>query len=82
MSEVARLELSRDRNKEHARATRKRKRIFETVLTQRIKSIQTTVFKIVGTRQCSRTIRENLIMNFFEVTVCKYDRDVRTQTLG
>ena len=40
LSEKDRLELSRDRNKEHARSTRKRRRIFESMLRNQIRIIQ------------------------------------------
>ena len=48
LSESARLELSRGRNKEHARSTRKRRRIFEAILGQQIRAIQDNVARQVA----------------------------------
>jgi hypothetical protein len=47
MTEESRLELCRDRNKEHARSTRKRRRIFETMLRNQIRAIQDELSEVL-----------------------------------
>lgn len=87
LSDDARLELSRDRNKEHARATRKRRRIFEAVLLNKIRDVQKNVSNVVGTTtreeieflKCNRRM---LISRFFELQVTAQKQDLNQSNLS